>query len=204
MPRDQSRHQSGRNRSEPRQRLRGRIPLQQSRALCGSFESNWARHLWSSAGYGGPAFRQEQAQAEHEGHFALCVVTETIVWQFAFLPSNVAYCSATPTEALPFLGRALSSMISQALPPGLPGSTGHFQRGAVPQTCHVEMMQPVIGNGMKPYRHGLNALAIARTDQTGNMSRTHPSPRPVDIPQIRLKPTTCYYANNALQLERYL
>jgi hypothetical protein len=45
-------------------------------------------------------------------------VTDTSVWQFAFLPSAVAYWGATPTEALPFLGRAVSSMISQApLPP---------------------------------------------------------------------------------------
>lgn len=43
-------------------------------------------------------------------------VIETIVWKFAFLPSTVAYCGATPTEALPFLGRAVSSMIGQALP----------------------------------------------------------------------------------------
>ena len=44
-------------------------------------------------------------------------VTKTSIWQFAFLPSTVAYWGATPTEALPFLGRAVSSMISQPLSP---------------------------------------------------------------------------------------
>lgn len=39
-------------------------------------------------------------------------VTDTIVWQFAFLPSTVAYWGATPTDALPFFGSAVSSMIS--------------------------------------------------------------------------------------------
>jgi hypothetical protein len=53
-------------------------------------------------------------------------VTDTSVWQFAFLPSTVAYCGATPTEALPFLGSAVSSMISQALsPPTNPSACRH-------------------------------------------------------------------------------
>lgn len=34
-------------------------------------------------------------------------VTDTNVWQFAFLPSTVVYCGALPTEAFPFLGRVV-------------------------------------------------------------------------------------------------
>lgn len=41
----------------------------------------------------------------------------TSVWQFAFLPSAVAYCGATPTDAVPVFGNAVSSMISQAPSP---------------------------------------------------------------------------------------
>src|SRR3546814_2402436 len=44
-------------------------------------------------------------------------VTDTSVWQFAFLPSADAYCGATPTDAVPFFGNAVSSMISHALSP---------------------------------------------------------------------------------------
>lgn len=36
-------------------------------------------------------------------------VTDTSVWQFAFFPSEEAYCGATPTECRPFFGVAVSS-----------------------------------------------------------------------------------------------
>ncbi len=35
-------------------------------------------------------------------------VSDTRVWQLAFLPSTEAYCGATPTGALPFLGNDVS------------------------------------------------------------------------------------------------
>src|SRR6516225_4391198 len=45
-------------------------------------------------------------------------VSDTRVWQFAVLPSAEAYCGATPTECVPFLGIAVSSITSTAsLPP---------------------------------------------------------------------------------------
>src|SRR6266487_3094746 len=37
-------------------------------------------------------------------------VSDIRVWQFAVLPSAEAYCAATPTECVPFLGIAVSSM----------------------------------------------------------------------------------------------
>src|SRR6266705_2120435 len=45
-------------------------------------------------------------------------VSDTNVWQLAFLPKADAYCEATPTECLPFFGIAVSSITSTAsLPP---------------------------------------------------------------------------------------
>src|SRR5580692_6082041 len=44
-------------------------------------------------------------------------VSDTMVWQFAVLPSAEAYCGATPTECVPFLGIAVSSITSTASPP---------------------------------------------------------------------------------------
>jgi hypothetical protein len=45
-------------------------------------------------------------------------VSETSTWQFAFFPSAEAYCAPTPTECLPFLGTAVSSITNTAsLPP---------------------------------------------------------------------------------------
>ena len=41
-------------------------------------------------------------------------VSDTRVWQLACLPSAEAYCGATPTEALPFFGSAVSSTTSTA------------------------------------------------------------------------------------------
>src|SRR5205807_5329665 len=44
-------------------------------------------------------------------------VSDTKVWQLAVLPSAEAYCAATPTECVPFLGIAVSSITSTASSP---------------------------------------------------------------------------------------
>jgi len=44
-------------------------------------------------------------------------VKDTSVWQLASLPSTPAYWCATPTEAEPFFGRAVSSTTSTASAP---------------------------------------------------------------------------------------
>src|SRR5208337_1419387 len=45
-------------------------------------------------------------------------VSDTNVWQLEVFPSAEAYCGATPTECVPFLGIAVSSITSTAsLPP---------------------------------------------------------------------------------------
>jgi hypothetical protein len=52
------------------------------------------------------------------------------------------------------------------------------------------MMQLVIVARRKPLRHRLHALAIARTNQTCNIERTHPPPRlATQTIKERLKPT---------------
>ncbi len=42
---------------------------------------------------------------------------ETSNWQLAFLPSAPQYWRATPTEGVPFFGRAVSSITRQASDP---------------------------------------------------------------------------------------
>src|SRR5262249_15980072 len=85
-------------------------------------------------------------------------VSDTRVWQFAVLPSAEAYCGATPTECLPFLGIAVSSITSTADPGG------------------NEVVQLIAFAEPKPLRHRLNALTIARTNQPRHVERTHLSP----------------------------
>ncbi len=121
-------------------------------------------------------------------------VTDTSVWQFAFLPSADAYCGATPTDAVPFYGKAVSSMISHALSPPTSASAlfpkCRLQRCAASKTRANEVMQPIIVNFARPRRHRLDILAISRPDQTRNIGRAHPLPSLVTKSlQIRLQPT---------------
>src|SRR6266567_2657313 len=64
-------------------------------------------------------------------------VSDTNVWQLAFLPKADAYCEATPTECLPFFGIAVSSITSTAsLPPISPSAwiRSSFSSGVASQT----------------------------------------------------------------------
>jgi hypothetical protein len=47
----------------------------------------------------------------------------------------------------------------------------------IPDTISDEMMQLVIVARCQPRRHRLDALAIARSNQSRNIQRTHPPPR---------------------------
>src|SRR6516165_6951464 len=95
-------------------------------------------------------------------------VSDTRVWQFAVLPSADAYCGATPTACVPFLGIAVSSITSTAFaaadqPVCLDKEFG-FHRRCVPDPGRNEVMQLIACAERKPLRHRLNALAVARTD----------------------------------------
>ena len=65
-----------------------------------------------------------------------------------------------------------------------------LQRPGIPDPGSDEVVQLIAGAECKPFRHRLNALAIARTDQTRHVERTHLSPRLVaQASQKRLEPT---------------
>src|SRR5215831_6902 len=120
-------------------------------------------------------------------------VSDTRVWQLAVLPSAEAYCGATPTECVPFLGIAVSSITSTASSPPTSLSEDkqfcfHWRR--IPDPGGNEVVQLVAFAQRKPLRHRLNALAIARTDQSRHVERAHLSPCLVTQPiQKRLEPT---------------
>ena len=66
-----------------------------------------------------------------------------------------------------------------------------LQRRRIPDPGSNEVVQLIIVAERKPLRHRLNALAIARTDQSRHVKRTHSSPRLVTQPiQKRLEPTS--------------
>src|SRR6516165_7945976 len=121
-------------------------------------------------------------------------VSDTKVWQLAVLPSAEAYCAATPTECVPFLGIAVSSITSTASSPPTSLSawiSSSVSTGVASQTpAAMRWVQLVAFAQRKPLRHRLNTLAIARTDQPRHVERAHLSPCLVTQPiQKRLEPT---------------
>jgi hypothetical protein len=71
------------------------------------------------------------------GTSSLAKVSDTSVWQLAFLPKAEAYCGATPTECVPFFGSAVSSTIRKASSPPSNASawrTSSCSSGAASQT----------------------------------------------------------------------
>src|SRR5262245_48725049 len=74
-------------------------------------------------------------------------VSDTRVWQFAVLPSAEAYWEATPSECMPFLGIAVSSITGTAsLPPtnlSAPCAAKNLQRaGPLPPCPHGGVEYP--------------------------------------------------------------
>ena len=108
-------------------------------------------------------------------------VSDTSVWQLAVLPSAEAYCAATPTECVPFLASAVSSITSTAsLPPIEPIRLNQqfcLHRRRIPDPSGNEVVQLIIFAKRKPLRHRLNALTIARADQPRHVDRAHLPPR---------------------------
>src|SRR5262249_33015257 len=65
-----------------------------------------------------PTLGKKQPQRQHDWGVPRAHVSDTRVWQFAILPSAEAHWEATPTECMPFLGIAVSSITGTAsLPP---------------------------------------------------------------------------------------
>src|SRR5690348_4528039 len=96
-------------------------------------------------------------------------VSDTRVWQFAVLPSAEAYCAATPTECVPFLGIAVSSINKHGVTAAdkLVRLNQQFclHRPGIPDPGRDEVVQLIVVTTCNPLCHRLNALAIARTDQ---------------------------------------
>ena len=95
----------------------------------------------------------------------------------AFSPTTPAYCEATPTEWVPFLSSAVSSITRIASgPPHEPvGLSQEFglERRLVPQADRHEVMQLVESAGATRSGHRLQALAVPRPDQASHIERTH-------------------------------
>lgn len=73
-------------------------------------------------------------------------VSDTSVWQLAFLPSTEAYSGATPIKWRPFLGKGRivndqPSVVPADHPVGF-GKQRSLQRGFVPDAAGNKMMQP--------------------------------------------------------------
>src|SRR5215471_1116926 len=93
-------------------------------------------------------------------------VSDTSVWQLAFLPSAEVYCGATPTECSPFLGSAVSSMISQASSRPTILSASASSTLSTGAASHGPL-------AIKSCRHRLDALAVTRADQSPHIGRAH-------------------------------
>ncbi len=120
-------------------------------------------------------------------------VTETSDWRLYVLPSAEANCGATPTECCPFFGSAVSSMTRKPARSPTRRSAyfqkGRLERSVVPHPCRDEMIKLIVADLISARGHRLNALAVTWPDQTGNVERTHPTPRRMRKPRQKgLKP----------------
>jgi hypothetical protein len=69
------------------------------------------------------------------------------------------------------------------------GKQFRFQWCRIPDGLRDEVMQPIVCATSQPLRHWLNAFAIPRSDQPGNVERAHTPPRLVtQTSQERRKP----------------
>ena len=124
----------------------------------------------------GPGQRPGRRSATGTGTSPRASVSETRAWQLAFLPSAPAYRWATPTEAEPFFGRAVSSTTGTASG----GAAEHgfglrrehgFERRAVPGRAGDEVVQLVVRGQAEADRHRLHALAPAGQQQAAQVVR---------------------------------
>jgi hypothetical protein len=96
------------------------IDLHQSnlRLRSGHAIFGWPIRSIQSSPLARPTLGKKQPQRQHDWGVPRAHVSDTRVWQFAILPSAEAYWEATPTECMPFLGIAVSSITGTAsLPP---------------------------------------------------------------------------------------
>ena len=138
-----------------------------------------ARPPWrSDPGPGTSSSGRKSRSATGTGTSPRARVSETRAWQFAVLPSTPQYCRATPTECSPFLGSAVSSMISTALRPadegGPPRAASTARSGAV---CQAGLLMKWCSWSCPPARAGPPSAArsCARPDPAGPARTPAPS-----------------------------
>src|SRR3954465_13893705 len=131
-------------------------------------------------------------------------VSETSAWQLARLPSWPQYCRATPTESVPFFGRAVSSITNTASgpptrrsacsastrprPPPPPAALlgqPPPQRRVVPSRAGDEVLQLVMARQTQARRHRLQALGPPPAQPAAQVQRC-PEP-PLLVPERREK-----------------
>ena len=94
------------------------------------------------------------------------------------------------TRRLPVASAGRPAVIVTAQQPvGLAGQFLQQWRG-VPVADRDEVMEAIVCAEAEPFGHRLDALALARTDQAGDVERAHPLPRLVPEPgEKRREPT---------------
>src|SRR5262245_41614324 len=123
-----------------------RTPAAMARSISARAISGFVRAVRYSAGTPARSNRarllvqlsgRNSRKASMTGTSPRASVSDTRVWQLAVLPSAEAYCAATPTECVPFLGIAVSSITRTASL----GESAHlvvaFRRG-LSETGYVE------------------------------------------------------------------
>jgi len=128
----------------------------------------------------GPALGQEQAQAEGDGHLVPreCHGHQRLAVGALAEHGGVLRRHAHRMGAL--LGQAgvVDDEDGVRSAHEAIGRAGELclDRGLLPQAVADEMVEAVVPRRIKPFGHGLHALALARTDQARHIERTHLPP----------------------------
>ncbi|CAO4177892.1 hypothetical protein AFFFEF_03084 [Methylorubrum extorquens] len=113
------------------------------------------------------------------GDLTAASVSETSVWQLAFLPSVVAYCVATATSLTLLRQRRVIDHEDRVWPTNQSAGLRDerlLQRSCVPDPFGDEVVQLVVREPPDPRRHELDALALAQPNQAGHVERVYRAP----------------------------
>ena len=136
-----------------------------------------------------PALGQEQPQPDHHRHFARCQRQRHQRLAVGVLAKRRGVLRSDADRVASLLGQRgivddQPGIVTADHPVGF-GEQHRLQRRGVPDAARDEMVQLVIAHACVAGRHRLDALAIARADQPGDIGRAHPCPRL--MPQCRNK-----------------
>src|SRR6476620_2835589 len=161
---------------------------------CHSIFSRNARSLQSCA-VARPTLRKEQPQRQHDRHLAARQRQRHQGLAVGGLAQRRSVLRRNPHRMRALLGyRSVvdhQNRIAAANKPIRLNQQFGLYWSRVPHPGGNEVVQLIVVTNSKPLRHRLNALAIARADQTRYVKRTHPPPRLVPQPlQKRLQPAS--------------